>query len=110
MDLTDQHSDNLVRNLSGINLAIDKVAIDGNFFFRAFARQLRKHLILFDEQIEGHCTLLGLGKSEEEDSETLRTHFVNKVNQVRRTNRRKISTFEKISRGKKLKRNLMIFS
>lgn len=45
------------------------------FFFTAVVRQLA----MFNEQMEGHCTLLGLEKNDEEESETLRTLFVNEV-------------------------------
>lgn len=67
IDLTPQHSDNLARNLAGLNLTVDKVIRDGNCFFRAVARQLGKYLILHSEQMKGHYTSLGLGKSEKED-------------------------------------------
>ena len=49
IDLTPQHSDNLARNLAGLNLTVDKVIRDGNCFFRAVARQLGKYLILHSE-------------------------------------------------------------
>ena len=81
LDLTAQHSDNLTRNLSGLNLTVDKVAGDGNCYFRAVARQLRKHLVLYREQIEAHCTLLGLGRSEDEDTRKLRELFVKEISE-----------------------------
>lgn len=81
LDLTAQHSDNLTRNLSGLKLGVDKVARDGNCFFRAVARQLSKHLILYREQIKAPCTLLGLGESEEEDTAKLRKLFVKEVSE-----------------------------
>ena len=43
LNLTAQHSDNLIRNLSGFNLQLDLIQKDGNCFFRATARQLHKH-------------------------------------------------------------------
>ena len=80
LDLTDQRNDNLERNLSGFNLVLDKCARDGNCFFTAVSRQLRKHLNFFRDQLEDHCTLLGIGaESEEEDSRILRKLFVKEV-------------------------------
>ena len=61
LELTDQHRDNMIRNLSGLNLVVDEVDRDGDCFFRATARQLCKHLRLHKEQIQHHCSLLGLG-------------------------------------------------
>ena len=81
LDLTNQHSDNLKRNLSSLSLGLDEVARDGNCFFRAVARQLGKHLLLYREQIEAHCTLLGLGRSEEEDTGKLRKLFIKEVSE-----------------------------
>ena len=60
---------------------MDKVIRDGNCFFRAVARQLGKYLILHSEQMKGHYTSLGLGKSEKEDCEKLRTLFVGEVSE-----------------------------
>ena len=37
LDLTAQHMDNLMRNLSGFNLEVDKIAKNGNCFFRALS-------------------------------------------------------------------------
>ena len=64
LDLTAQHMDNLIRNLSGLNLEVDKIERDGDCFFRAVASQLNRHLREYREHIEGHCTSLGLGISE----------------------------------------------
>ena len=63
LDLTAQHMDNLIRNLSGFNLEVDKIERDGNCFFRAVASQLNRHLREYREHIEEHCTSLGLEKS-----------------------------------------------
>ena len=51
----------------------------GTVFFRAIASQLCKHLTLYGEQIEEHCTSLGLGQSETHDANQLRELFVNEV-------------------------------
>ena len=64
LDLTAQHMDNLIRNLSSLNLEVDKIERDGDCFFRAVASQLNRHLREYREHIEGHCTSLGLGISE----------------------------------------------
>ena len=64
LDLTAQHMDNLIRNLSGLNLEVDKIERDGDCFFRAVASQLNRHLREYREHIEGHCTSLGSGISE----------------------------------------------
>ena len=61
LDLTAQHMDNLIRNLSGFNLEVDKIERDGNCFFRAVASQLNRHSREYKEHIEEHCTSLGLG-------------------------------------------------
>ena len=68
LELTDQHRDNMMQNLSGLNLVVDEVDRDGDCFFRAIARQLYKHLRLNKEQIQHHCSLLGLGKDETSDT------------------------------------------
>ena len=62
LDLTAQHMDNLMRNLSGFNLEVDKIAKNGNCFFRAVTSRLSKHLRGYREHIEEHCTSLGLVK------------------------------------------------
>ena len=79
MDLTAQHRDNLIRNLSGLDLVVDEVDRDGDCFFRAIARQLCKHLRLYKEQIQQHCSLLGLGKGEDSDTKRLRQLFVREI-------------------------------
>ena len=79
LDLTAQHMDNLIRNLSGFNLEVDKIERDGNCFFRAVASQLNRHLREYKEHIEGHCTSLGLGISEAFDTRRLRELFVKEV-------------------------------
>ena len=38
LDLTAQHMDNLMRNLSGFNLEVDKIAKNGNFFSEQLPR------------------------------------------------------------------------
>lgn len=81
LDLTDQHRDNLTRNLSGLNLVVDEVDGYGDCFFRAIARQLNKHFRL-NEQIQHHCSrTLGLGKDESSDTKQLRQLFVKEVNE-----------------------------
>ena len=70
--------DNLIRNLSGLNLEVDKIERDGNCFFRAVASQLNRHLREYRERIEGHCTSPGLGISEAFDTRRLRELFVKK--------------------------------
>ena len=62
LDLTAQHMDYLMRNLSGFNLEVDKIAKNGNCFFRAVTSRLSKHLRGYREHIEEHCTSLGLVK------------------------------------------------
>lgn len=74
-----QHRDNLVRNLSGFDLEVDEIAKDGNCFFRATVRQLHNHLRKLKEQIQPHIDSLGLGKSEQDDSERLRNLFVQEL-------------------------------
>ena len=68
--------DNLMRNLSSHNLVVDEVVGDGNCFFRAVARQLCKHITRYKETVGEHCTSLGLGRCEEEDTGKLRQLFV----------------------------------
>lgn len=43
-DLTTQHNDNLLRNLSGFNLEVDTMPRDGNCLFRSLVRQLYRYL------------------------------------------------------------------
>ena len=43
LDLTAQHMDNLIGNLSGFILKVDKIERDGNCFFRAVASQLDRY-------------------------------------------------------------------
>ena len=83
LDLTAQHNDNLIRNLSGFNLQLDPIEKDGNCFFRATARQLNKLLQrsdLSNDQLQ-HISLLGLGINEESDTRNLRLNFVREVTQ-----------------------------
>ena len=82
-DLTAQHLDNLIRNLSGFRLKVDQIPKDGNCFFRATARQLHKHFILqgSDELTRQHILSVGLGKSEELDAKNLRLLFVKELNE-----------------------------
>ena len=82
LDLTTQHMDNLIRNLSGFNVEVDKIERDGNYFFRAVASQdsqLNRHLREYREDIEEHCTSLGLGNNEAFDTRRLRELFVKEV-------------------------------
>ena len=60
LDLTAQYMDNLMRNLSGFNLEVEKIAKKGSCFFRAVTSRLSKHLRGYREHIEEHCTSLGL--------------------------------------------------
>lgn len=53
LDLTAHHKDNLIPNLSGLDLDFDAVDRDGDCFFRAIARQLCKH----DEPLQGTNSL-----------------------------------------------------
>ena len=78
LDLTAQHMDNLIRNLSGFNLEVDKIERDGNCFFKAVASQLNRHSREYREHIEDHCTSLGFGISEVFDTRRLRELFVKK--------------------------------
>ena len=78
LDLTAQHMNNLIRNLSGFNLEVDKIERDGNCFFQAVASQLNRHSREYREHIEEHCTYLGLGISEAFDTRRLRELFVKK--------------------------------
>ena len=79
-DLTPQHRDDLLRNLSGFNLELDGIPKDGNCFFRATVRQLKKYLQSNKEQlIEQHISSLGLGNSEENDTKKLRLLFVQEL-------------------------------
>ena len=78
-DLTAQHMDNLIRNLSGFNLEVDKIERDGNCFFRAVASQLNRHLREYRKHIEEHCTSLGLGINEAFDKRRLRELLVKEV-------------------------------
>lgn len=79
MDMTSQHAENLQRNLSGLNLELDKVAEDGNCYFRAVVRQLPKYLTGNKEPLEQHCLSLGFGKNKEENTAKLRQLFVKEV-------------------------------
>ena len=79
LNLTPQHKDNLLRNLTGFNLQLDPINKDGNCFFRATARQLQKHLQRSDLQNLQHISSLGLGINEERDTENLRLLFVHEV-------------------------------
>lgn len=79
LNLTPQHKDNLLRNLTGFNLQLDPINKDGNCFFRATARQLQKHLQRSDLQNLQHISSLGLGINEERDTENLRLLFVREV-------------------------------
>ena len=45
-DLTAQHMDNLIRNLSGFNLEVDKIERDGNCFFRVGEGSARFHSVI----------------------------------------------------------------
>ena len=74
--------DNLIRNLSGFNLEVDKIERDGNCFFRAVASQLNRHLREYREHIEEHCTSLGLGINEAFDTRRLRELFVKEVSDI----------------------------
>ncbi|CAH3165526.1 unnamed protein product [Porites lobata] len=79
LNLTPQHKDNLLRNLTGFNLQLDPINKDGNCFFRATARQLKKHLQRSDLQNLQHISSLGIGINEERDTENLRLLFVREV-------------------------------
>ena len=79
LNLTPQHKDNLLRNLTGFDLQLDPINKDGNCFFRATARQLQKHLQRSDLQNLQHISSLGLGINEERDTENLRLLFVREV-------------------------------
>ena len=79
LNLTPQHKDNLLRNLTGFNLQLDPINKDGNCFFRATARQLQKHLQRSDLQNLQRISSLGLGINEERDTENLRLLFVREV-------------------------------
>ena len=57
LDLTTQHNDNLIRNLLGFNLQLDANEKDGNCFFRATARQLKKLLQITNGNIFLHWSL-----------------------------------------------------
>lgn len=83
LDLTAQHKDDLIRNLSGFNLQLDAVQKDGNCFFRATARQLNKLLQSSDlpSDQRQHISSLELGINEESDTRNLRLLFVREVNQ-----------------------------
>ena len=76
LDLTAM--DNLIGNLSGFNLEVDKIERDGHCFFRAVASQLNRHSREYREHIEEHCTSLGLGISEAFDTRRLRELFMKK--------------------------------
>ena len=83
LDLTAQHKDNLIRNLSGFSLQLDSIEKDGNCFFRETARQLNKLLQrsdLSDDQRQ-HISLLELGINKESDTRNLRLLFVREVSQ-----------------------------
>ena len=76
LDLTAM--DNLIGNLSGFNLEVDKIERDGHCFFRAVASQLNRHSRECREHIEKHCISLGLGISEAFDTRRLRELFMKK--------------------------------
>ena len=76
---TAQHMDDLIRNLSGFNLKVDKIERDRNFFFRAVASQLNRHLREYREHIEEHYISLGVGISEAFNTRRLRELFVREV-------------------------------
>ena len=78
-DLTNQHMDNLIRNLSGFNLEVDKIERDRNCFFRAVASQLNRHLREYRKHIEEHCTSLGLRINEAFDKRRLGELLVKEV-------------------------------
>ena len=72
LDLTAQHMDNLMRNLSGFSLEVDKIAKNGNCFFRAVTSRLSKHLRGYKEHIALHFPWI----SEAFDTRRLRELFV----------------------------------
>lgn len=81
-DLSFQHIDNLNRNLSGFKLKVDEVPKDGNCLFRAISRQLNKHLTTcHEEKLQHHISVIGLGKSEKDDTAKLRELFVRELSE-----------------------------
>jgi hypothetical protein len=72
----------LSRNLASFGLEIDSVPGDGDCAFRSIIRQLHAHInVQENDALNNHVKALNLGKSENEDTFTLRQLFVDKLQQ-----------------------------
>lgn len=84
-DLTAQHNDNLLRNLSSFNLELDAMPKDGNCLFRSLVRQVHKHFKTNNddhndnEGLQQHLSSLGMLTNEDKDVTTLRHLFVQEL-------------------------------
>ena len=74
-----EHDRSLSRNLAGFNLKVDKVARDGDCAFRGVARMLRPICNPEQPEILNHLKSVGLCKSEDEDTITMRQLFVEEI-------------------------------
>ncbi|PFX30006.1 hypothetical protein AWC38_SpisGene5197 [Stylophora pistillata] len=68
-----------MRNLAGFNLTAAKVARDGDCTFRSVARTLRPICNPEQSEILNHLKSVGLCKSEDEDTITMRQLFVEEI-------------------------------
>ena len=74
-----EHVQSLSRNLGGFNLTTDAIAKDGDCAFRSVARMLRPICNPEQPEILNHLTSVGLCKSEDEDTITMRQLFVEEI-------------------------------
>ncbi|PFX34755.1 hypothetical protein AWC38_SpisGene394 [Stylophora pistillata] len=74
-----EHDRSLSRNLAGFNLKVDKVARDGDCAFRGVAPMLRPICNPEQPEILNHLKSVGLCKSEDEDTITMRQLFVEEI-------------------------------
>ena len=74
-----EHVQSLSRNLEGFNLTTDAVSKDGDCAFRSLARMLSSICDPEQPEILSHLTSIGLCKSEDDDTITMRHLFVEEI-------------------------------
>ena len=74
-----EHVQALSRNLGGFNLTTNAVPKDGDCAFRSLARMLSSVCDPQQPEISTHLNSIGLCKSEDEDTITMRNLFVDEI-------------------------------
>ncbi|KAK3752373.1 hypothetical protein QZH41_000381 [Actinostola sp. cb2023] len=74
----EKNTEVLYKNLSEYGLEIDKVPGDGNCLFRSIVLQVQR-LAQYCPELEKYLELIGMGKTQEEDTTKLRELFVTEL-------------------------------